>query len=422
VTDPLTDSDAELLVADEDAEGIRPTPVARMAAYIRGGGVIVPLLTVLIAFIVGGLVVLITGGNPFTTYWSILKGTGIFWLLPWVHGSARAAYASNLQQTLLLTTPLILTGLAVAFAFRGGMFNIGGQGQYIVGTIVGVWVGSSFAGMPAFFHVLLAVVLAALAGAAWAGIAGLLKATTGANEVISTIMLNWIAIWIGVWLFQLGGPLQDPTSPSIPQSSTVTSTGKLPVFWGNPALQGLSIGIFIALAMAVVFWLLLNRSTTGYETRAVGFNPDAAEASGMSVKVNYVRVMAISGMFAGLAGAMDVLGWEFHVATNDIQLSTIGFLGIAVALLGRSTAAGTVGAALLFGGLTVGTSDRNANLSNPTLTSTLTLLIQGLVILLVSTDVIALAVLRGRRRTAQSATAPPPEPAATPPPVEEQAA
>ncbi len=417
-TEPFTDADADAMLVGEDVDEIRPTGIARLAAYMRGGGVVVPLLTVLIAFLIGGLVVFITGHDPLTTYKSIFDGTGLNWLFPWVTGTERSTAASNLQQTLIATTPLILTGLAVAYAFRGGLFNIGGQGQYLVGTIIGVWVGSSFAGMPAFPHILLAIVLASLAGAAWAGIAGLLKATTGANEVISTIMLNWIAIWVGVYLFQLGGPLQDPTSPSIPQSATVTSTGKLPVFWGNPDLQGLHIGLFIALAMAVVFWAVLNRSTTGYETRAVGLNPDAAQSSGMSVARNYVRVMAISGMFAGLAGAIDVLGWEFHVATNDIQTSTIGFLGIAVALLGRSTALGTVFAALLFGGLAVGTSDRNANLSDPTLTTTLTLLIQGLVILLVSTDVIALAILRKRRRSPKTASPPP----ATPPAVEEKAA
>jgi len=421
-TEPFTEADAEAMLVEEDAGEVRPTPVARLTAYMRGGGVLVPILTVIIAFLIAGLVVLITGHNPLTTYKSIFEGTGLNWLFPWVSGTERATAASNLQQTLIATTPLILTGLAVAYAFRGGLFNIGGQGQYIVGSVIGVWVGSSFASMPAVPHIVFAIVAASLAGAAWAGIAGLLKATTGANEVISTIMLNWIAIWIGVYLFQLGGPLQDPTNPSIPTSSTVTSTAKLPVFWGPPDLQGLHIGLFIALAMAVVFWVVLNRSTTGYETRAVGYNPDAAQSSGMSVGRNYVRVMAISGMFAGMAGAIDVLGYEFHLATNDIQLSNIGFLGIAVALLGRSTAVGTVFAALLFGGLATGTSDRNANLADPTLTTTLTFLIQGLVILLVSTDVIALAILRGRRRKPKTTAPRAPEPAATPPEVEEKAA
>jgi ABC-type uncharacterized transport system permease subunit len=372
------------------------TPAARLASYVRGGGIVVPLLTALIAFVIAGLVVLITGHNPLTTYKAIFNGTGLNWLFPWTSGDDRTTAALNLQQTLIATTPLILVGLAVAFAFRAGLFNIGGQGQYIVGSIVAVWFGSKFAGMPHVLHILLVIVLGALAGAVWAGIAGLLKATVGANEVISTIMLNWIAIWIGVWLFGLGGPLQNPETPSVPISSDVTASAKLPVFWGNPQLQGLHIGLFISLAVVVVFWALLNRSTAGYEVRAVGFNPEAARYSGMSVARNYVRVMAICGLFAGLAGAIDIIGWQFRIATNDVQTSDIGFLGIAVALLGRNTASGTVAAALLFGALKSGTSQRNLDPSifEPSLASNLTLMIQGLIVLIVSTDVIAVRILR----------------------------
>ena len=172
----------------------------------------------------------------------------------------------------------------------------------------------------------------------------------GANEVISTIMLNYIALWIGVYLFSLGGPLQNDRDPSLPVSNDVVESAHLPVFWGDPVLQGLHIGLFIALAAVVVFWLILNRSTIGYEVRAVGLNPEAARYGGMSVAKNYMLVMAICGVFAGLAGALDVLGWQFRLATNDIQISEVGFLGIAVALLGRNTAVGTVAAALLFGG------------------------------------------------------------------------
>jgi general nucleoside transport system permease protein len=388
------------------------TPAARLAAYIRGGGLLVPLLTAVLAFFIAGLVMLFTGNDPFATYEAIFEGTGLQWLFPWVTGDDRTIAAINLQQTLILTTPLILTGLAVALAFRAGLFNIGGQGQYILGSVAAVWVGSSFAGMPPFLHILLAVVAACLVGAAWAGIAGLLKATVGAHEVISTIMLNYIALWIGVWLFSLGGPLQNDRDVSLPVSNDVVEDARLPVFWGDPVLQGLHIGIFVALAAVVVFWLLLNRSTTGYEVRAVGFNPEAARYGGMSVGRNYVLVMAVCGLFAGLAGALDVLGWQFRLATNDIQISQIGFLGIAVALLGRSTASGTVAAALLFGALVSGTSQRNLDptIFEPELASNLTLIIQGLVVLLVSADVLVLSVLRrgrglliGRRRPAEAA-------------------
>ena len=374
-----------------------------------------PILTTIIAFLVAGVVVLLTGHDPLSTYNAIFKGTGLNWLFPWVGGTERSTAALELQQTLIQTTSLILVGLAVAFAFRAGLFNIGGQGQYTLGLIVAVWVGSSFSGMPSALHIVLAIVLAAVAGALWAGIAGVLKATLGVHEVISTIMLNWIAIWGGVYLFQLNGPLQDPSQPSVPVSKTVVASAKLPVFWGSAQLQGLHIGIFIALAAVVVFWILINRTRLGYEVRAVGFNPDAASYAGMNVGRNYVRVMLICGAFAGVAASLDILGWKFNLFTNDIQASQIGFLGIAVALLGRNTAGGTVAAALLFGALLTGTSQRNLDptVFDPSLAQYLTYMIQGLIVLLVSTEVIALRVLKSGRGIAVGLRRKPREPAAS---------
>src|ERR1700760_462638 len=182
---------------EEEAMEASLTSPARLTAYLRRGGVVVPILTTVIAFLVAGIVVLLTGHNPLSTYNAIFKGTGLNWLFPWVSGTERSTAALELEQTLIQTTALILVGLAVAFAFRAGLFNIGGQGQYTMGAIVAVWVGSSLSGLPAFLHIVLAIVLAALAGALWAGVAGVLKAVAGVHEVISTIMLNWIAIWIG---------------------------------------------------------------------------------------------------------------------------------------------------------------------------------------------------------------------------------
>jgi general nucleoside transport system permease protein len=394
----------QALSGEEGPEAAAITPAARLAAYMQGGGIFVPILTAVLAFLVGGLVILITGHNPFSTYKAIFNGTGLNWLFPWTSSDDRTTAALNLQQTLITTTPLILTGLAVAFAFRCGLFNIGGEGQYLVGSYIAVWVGSSWAGLPAFPHILLAIVLATLAGAVWAGIAGLLKATVGAHEVISTIMLNWVAVWVGAYLFALHGPLQnsDPTQQSVPVSNDIASSAKLPVFWGDPELQGLHIGIFIALAAALFFWVLLNRSTTGYEVRAVGLNPDAARYGGISVSRSYILVMALCGAFAGLAGSLDLLGWQFHIATNDISNSAnsgLPFFGIAVALLGRNTAGGTVAAALLFGALLTGTSQRNLDptIFEPELATNLTLIIQGLVVLIVSADVIVLTMLRRGR-------------------------
>ena len=386
-----------------DEGGRAPVTVAsRLSGYLRGGGVIVPIVTAALAFFVGGLVVAAAGGNPIDTYRAIFEGSGLNWLFPWVSGDDRTIAALNLQQTLLLTTPLILTGLAVGFAFRAGLFNIGGQGQYLVGSMAAVYVGSSLDGLPAVLHVIVAIAAGIVVGALWAGIAGLLKATTGANEVISTIMLNWTAIYVGAYLFGLGGPLQndDPAQQSIPVSNDVLESARLPVFWGDPELQGLHIGIFIALFATILFWVLLNRSVTGYEVRAVGFNPDAAEYGGIDPGRSYVKVMLVCGALAGLAGALDVLGWQFRIATNDIGASQVGFIGIAVALLGRNTAGGTVIAALLFGALLNGTSVRNLDpaIFEPELATNLTFIIQGLIVLFVSAPVLVTVLTRGRFR------------------------
>jgi simple sugar transport system permease protein len=384
----------------EPGSGPPVTVASRLGVALRAGGIITPIITVLVAFFVGGLVVLVTGHNPIDTYKAIFNGSGLNWFFPWISSDERTVAALNLQQTLIITTPLILTGLAVAFAFRCGLFNIGGQGQYLVGSFAAVWVGSSFAGMPGALHILLCIVCACLAGAAWGGIAGVLRATTGANEVITTIMLNWVAVYGGLFLFGLGGPLQSDTDTSVPVSNDIAQNAKLPVFWGDPQLQGLHIGLFISLAALLVFWVVLNRTRLGFEVRAVGFNPEAARSAGISVGRNYFLVMAICGTFAGLAGSLDVLGWQFRVATNDVQISEVGFLGIAVALLGRNTAIGTMFAALLWGALVTGTSVRNLDptIFEPALAANLTRIIQGLVVLFVSADILIIYLWQLRRK------------------------
>jgi ABC-type uncharacterized transport system permease subunit len=398
---------------------VRPSLIERYGFAQKAEGILAPILTTLLAFFVGGLVVLVTtGNNPITTYRAIFEGAGFSWFFevgnheiglpfvdasiwfPWNVNDIESVAAINLQQTLIVTTTLILTGLAVAFAFRCGMFNIGGQGQYIVGGIWAVWIGSSFEGLNPFLHILLAIVIATLAGAAWAGIAGFLKATVGAHEVISTIMLNWIAIWIGSFLFGLGGPLQNDVQTSVPISNDIVEGAKLPILWGDALLQGLHVGGFIAIGALVVYWAVLNRTTLGYEVRAVGFNPEAARYGGISVRRNYFLAMAISGAFAGIAGAIDVLGWQFRLATGDVQTGQLGFVGIAVALLGRNTAVGVLFSALLFGALVTGTSSRNLDpeIFQPELATNLTWMIQGLVVLFVGADIVILWLLRRARR------------------------
>jgi general nucleoside transport system permease protein len=379
-----------------------PSVAARLALWQRAGGVFTPIVTAFVAFLIGGLVVLATTHrNPLDTYKAIFDGSGLNWLFPWVTGAARHSAALNLQATLLLVIPLVLTGLAVAFAFRCGLFNIGGQGQYIVGIVIGVQMGVWFRSMPSALHIVLAVVAAALGGAIWGGIAGFLRATVGAHEVISTIMLNWIAIWVASYLIDFGGPLQDKAQVAVPVSRQIAPNAHLPVFWGNPLLQGLDIGFFVALAALAVYWIVLSRTTLGFEVRAVGFNAEGARTGGISVARNYFLAMAISGAFAGLAGAMDILGWQFRLDITTVQISSqIAFTGIAVALLGRNTAVGTFFAAVLFGGLLNGTSTRNLDptIFPPELAGNLTRIIQGLVVLFVGADLLVLYLWQARRK------------------------
>ena len=394
----------------EEIAGAPPTTAAsRFAAWQKAGGIIVPILTAVLAFLIGGLIVLATGHNPFQAYWDIINGAGLNWLAHPTNTDVANTAAYNFSQTLLQTTPLILTGLAVAFAFRCGMFNIGGNGQYLVGLYCANWVGVSFVNLTRPAHVLLGIAAAATAGAIWAGIAGFLKATTGAHEVITTIMLNWVAYWIGNYIFQQGGPLQGPANKplSIPISGDIAHSARIPVFWGDADLQGLHIGFFFAIGCLVLFWLILNRTTLGYEVKAVGYNPEAAAYGGIKVRVNYVRAMAISGAFAGLAGGLDMLGYLYHFGTTDVQAAQIGFLGIAVALLGRNTALGVGLAAFLFGGLLYGTTHGlQSGTIDPSLAGHLTEMIQGLVVLFVGADVLILAVWNSRRRIKRRRPAP----------------
>jgi simple sugar transport system permease protein len=378
------------------------------------GGAAGPIITTLFAFLAAGIAVAVIGKNPLKVYKAIFDGTGLNFFFHFGSYSIRVPFgtqhvwfwwdtaspaAANLQQTLLVTAPIICTALALGFAFRCGLFNIGGQGQYLVGVYFAVWVGSSFAHLDPFLHVTGCLIVGALAGAVYAGIAGLLKATVGAHEVITTIMLNWIAIWVGEWLFGQQGPLQNSTQPSIPVSNDIADGAKLPIFWGPKLLQGLSIAIFISVGMLLLYWLVINRTTLGFEVRAVGFNPEAARSSGISVAKNYFLAMAIAGGFAGLGGALDITGWEYRIGQLDIPASTVGFIGLAAALLGRNTAVGIGAASLLFGALINGTSGRqlDPNIFRPDLAGNLTIIIQGLVILFVGLNLGTL-VAGGRRR------------------------
>jgi simple sugar transport system permease protein len=263
--------------------------------------------------------------------------------------------------------------------------------------------------MPRPLHVTLCILAGILGGAFWGGIAGFLRATVGAHEVITTIMLNWIAIYVGKWLFELNGPLQG-AAPSLPRSEVIFDSAILWIIW-NPYLHA---GILIALVVLVIYTLLLNRTTLGYEVRAVGFNPEAARYSGIGVRKNYFLALAISGAFAGLAGTVDLVGVKHAVDQSDFDTNFVAFTAIAVALLGRNTAVGIFFAGLLFAGLSVGTSSRNLDpeIFEPALATDLATMIQALVIFFVGADLLIVYIWRLRRhlhlRRAQPAEEPAP--------------
>jgi ABC-type uncharacterized transport system permease subunit len=361
----------------------------------RAGGFLIPLAATVLAFLIGGLVVLLTGHNPVTAYQAIFEGAGFNWPYQWLTGEDTRESGRDLQQTLRVATPLILAALAVAFAFRCGLFNIGGQGQYWVGFISALVVATHLEGLNRPLHVVLCIVAGIVGGAVWGGIAGFLRATVGAHEVITTIMLNWIAIYGGKWLFELDGPLQG-AAPSLPRSEVIFSSSTLWILW-SPYLHA---GILIALVSLAVYYVVLNRTTLGYEVRAVGFNAEAARYSGIGVRKSYFLALAISGAFAGLAGTVDLLGFKHSVDQSDFDTNFLAFTAIAVALLGRNKAVGILFAGLLFAALSTGTSSRQLDpeVFEPALATDLATMIQALVIFFVGAELLIVYIWRARRR------------------------
>ena len=301
-----------------------------------------------------------------------------------------------LTETMTVSVPLILAGLGLGIGFRAGLFNIGAQGQIILGAVFGGYVGFAL-DLPPVIHLLLAVVAAALGGALWAGIAGVLKARTGAHEVIVTIMLNNIAVYLVAYLlttsaFQRGGS-NNPISPP------VAHTALFPQLLG-PGFR-LHAGFLLAIAAAAGVWWLMNRSTIGFTFRAVGSNPSAARVAGISVESSYVWVMVVAGALAGLGGAAQVLGTE-KVLTAGVAAS-FGFDAITVALLGRSRPLGTVLAGLLFGALRAGGFAMQARTGTPI---DIVLVVQSLIVLFIAAPPLVRALFRipapGARRSTPS--------------------
>lgn len=305
--------------------------------------VIIPLLAVLSALIIGAVLIILTDGwgNVLPAYSALFKGAFVGW--------------RSISETLLAATPLIFAGLAVGIGFRAGLFNIGVQGQMVMGGLLAVVVGFSFDGLPAVVHVPLAILAGFLGGALWGFIPGILRARTGAHEVITTIMLNFIAFRTLEYLLKLPRIQQegrfDPISKEIAESAQLPRLLTwLPV--ENAGQLRLHLGFLIALGAAwVVYWILF-KSTIGFEFRAVGANPDAAKYGGIGVAAAITMVMVIAGGLAGLGGANETLG-VYHRAFPGFT-ATIGFDAIALALLGRSHPAGIVAASILFGALAAG--------------------------------------------------------------------
>ena len=309
---------------------------------IVGSQWFVSVISVVIAFLIGAILIAMTGASVTDAYYAMFRGAIVD-----PQASTFVRTIKPLMDSVYFAIPLIISGLGLAFGFRAGLFNIGGKGQMIAGALAAVWVGFSLS-LPPVVHTLVALTAAIVAGAAWGGIAGLLKAKTGANEVIVTIMLNSIAtLALGYVLSQKAWQKPNsnqPITPNVADSAALAKlmSGPIKLHWG----------LIVAIVAFAVFWFLMERSTLGFQIRAVGANAAAARTAGISVERITAVTMMISGAFLGLAGANEALGTLGYVS-RDVA-GSIGFDAITVALLGRNKAWGTFGAGLLFGAFKAG--------------------------------------------------------------------
>src|SRR5688572_11973457 len=328
-----------------------------------------PLVAVVCALLVGAVIVLLIGENPIDTY-ALLIGTAFTW-------------PDGVGYTLFYATPLIFTGLAVALAMRCGMLNIGAEGQLYVAAFATAWVGIEAARLPGFLLLPLCVLAAVLAGAVWGAIPGVLKARFGSHEVINTIMLNFIAIALVSYFTQYhyripGDPIMQ-TAPIGDGAHLARLGGVLP---GLPDRIPLNLAFVLAIAACVLVYLFLWKTTWGYELRATGQNPSAAEYGGISVRKQIILAMALSGGLAGMVGINEVLGYRYRY--YDGFSDNFGFTGIAVALLGRNHPFGVLLAALLFAVLQRGGIQVDAFTQH--VSKDIVQILQGLVILFVAAE------------------------------------
>jgi ABC-type uncharacterized transport system permease subunit len=323
--------------------------------------ILIPLISVIIALIISAVIIIILGKNPIEAYLYLFLGAFVG--------------KSSISQTLVQATPLIYTGLAVAFAYQAKLFNIGAQGQIIIGGLTAAAIGA-FINSIGINNIVVILVLSAAAGFAWAAIAGILKAKLGVHEVISTIMLNYIALSLEQYL--LNNPLKEGgiSGPS-PQTPPVADWVLYPKL-----IEGtnLNFGFIVAIVCAIVIWFILNKTVTGFEIKSVGHNPTASENAGINVPWRIILAMGIAGALAGLGGAERILGG----VSQDRYLSGImaeyGFDGIAVALLGKNHPIGIIFAAILFGALRAGAIRMQFMANVP---SQVIIIVQAIIIVLV---------------------------------------
>lgn len=321
--------------------------------------------SILLGLFAGGIVLAITGYNPIVAYYVIIKGV--------------ISKPKYIAYTLISATPLILTGMSVAFAFRTGLFNIGAEGQFIIGALVAALAGY-YLHLPPVIHVIVIILLAGLASGLWGGISGYLKAKFGVHEVITTIMLNWIAYYLNNFIIALPGIAKDA---GVFVTNDIRSTARIDILgvWKvsekglawllkHPFLRDflkapINFGFLFAILIAIAIWFILKKTTLGYKLCAVGFNKNAAEYGGINVKKCIIISMLISGVLAGLAGAFHVMGNTLKVA-NLAAMEGFGFDGIAVALIGNTDPFGSVFGGILFGIFKYGGSKIQNELGAPT--------------------------------------------------------
>ncbi|MBE7700086.1 ABC transporter permease [Oerskovia sp. Sa1BUA8] len=361
----------------------------------------VTVLAFVLALVIGGLLIIVTDPDVtaaasyffarpmdfFAAAWSAVSEAYAAMFRGAVYNYEAPTFARgirSLTETMTVSTPLIIAALGVAVGFRAGMFNIGAQGQVIMGAAIGGYVGFAW-DLPVVLHLLLALLGGILAGGFWAGIAGFLKARTGAHEVIVTIMLNYVALYLVAW-FLTTSAFTRPGSNQ-PKSPGVKDTAQLPLLLGDQFR--LNAGFIVAILAAVFVWWLMTRSTWGFRFRAVGSNPQAARTAGMGIASSFVLVMVVSGALAGLAGAVQILGTE-KALTAGIA-GSIGFDAITVALLGRSKPVGIFFAGLLYAGLNVGGRAMEASTGT---SINIVLVIQSLVVLFIAAPPLVRAIFR----------------------------